>query len=165
MLAGAASIRFALLPRVYTCPSGATCPNHLFDPTSNILNIIQTIVQYYLTVGCLLTGVGVGTIISHQSWLQFLRKGNTIKNLNLNHNALKGSRLEALKLFWKGGNGRLIGLFCLIQIVISLLTALAARHSISSLQAVGSVRVTFTYPESLILPIGPGGLLRLLSPH
>ncbi|TFK32898.1 hypothetical protein BDQ12DRAFT_716160 [Crucibulum laeve] len=142
MLLGIGIVQVTLLPRIYTCPRDATCPNS-FDPNNtNVLQLTQALMAYWLKAGIIITAFGLLKLSAYQSWFIMMKHGNTIENLDLNLGAIKGSVFDAARLLLRRGNSWL-SLFVLVQIGIS--TAISLIVGFSIIRVDGIRTVTFIY--------------------
>ena len=148
MIVGIGIVQAALLPRIYTCPPGATCPNS-YDPKGNVLQLVQTLMQYWLQIGTTVASCGLVKLMAYQSWFVMKKQGNTIENLDLNIGAIKGSSFDAARLLLKRGN-RSLSVFALGQVAIS--SAISLIVGLSIFRATGYVSIDFYYPTTLTLP-------------
>jgi len=148
MIVGIGIVQAGLLPRIYICPGGATCPNS-YDPKGNVLQLVQTLMQYWLQIGTTVASCGLVKLMAYQSWFVMKKQGNTIENLDLNIGAIKGSSLDAARLLLKRGN-RSLSVFALGQVGIS--SAISLIVGLSIFRAGGYVSIDFYYPTTLTLP-------------
>ena len=148
MIVGIGIVQAALLPRIYPCPRGATCPNS-YDPKGNVLQLVQTLMQYWLQIGTTVASCGLVKLMAYQSWFVMKKQGNTIENLDLNIGAIKGSSFDAARLLLKRGN-RSLSVFALGQVAIS--SAISLIVGLSIFRATGYVSIDFYYPTTLTLP-------------
>ncbi|KDR66179.1 hypothetical protein GALMADRAFT_1204136 [Galerina marginata CBS 339.88] len=166
MLAGTFVVRVALLPKIYTCPDGATC-HHNLDPRGDIIPRLSTLMQYWLQGGVFVSGLGLSRFIAYESWT--LVNGRTVRNLEREISAVDGSISASLVLFFKpmvhrnkippndsshqqSHGPRFLGTFALIQFGIGFFISLVVGFSIADLQGTRSVYVPFTYHSNFAIP-------------
>jgi hypothetical protein len=88
--------------------------------------------SYWLKVGVMLASIGALRLSAYQAWFILMHQGNTVKNLDLNLGAIRGSVNDACFLLLKKNN-RLLSLFVLgllgIDTAISLITGLSITRA------------------------------------
>lgn len=121
------------------------------DPnTTNVLQQLQTLMQYLLQGGMLVTGIGLMQLSAYQAWFLMMRPGgNTMANLDLNLGAIRGSFLDATRLAFRKGN-RWLSAIILSQLVIG--AAISLIISFSIIREKGTRLLTFTYPGNTQFP-------------
>ncbi|KAM6491446.1 hypothetical protein JOM56_013220 [Amanita muscaria] len=163
MLSGIIIVYIFLLPRIYICPGGATC-RESFNPQSNVLQLLITLMQYWLEIGTIVTGCGFVKLVAFQSWLAMKRKGNTLETIDIHISAITGSASDALRIMkilsWPPSNllhttkeNWSLGLFTLSQIGITAAISLFVGFSVSTVRQTGSVHIEFGYQKNFILPV------------
>ena len=117
---------------VYICPDSARCP-HSFNPDNDFLQVIRTVMQYWLQIGMIVFGVGLVKLVAYQAWSGMRQRGNTIDNITLNVGVINGSAYNAGKLLFLKRN-RFLGGFFLVHFAIITAISLVVGFSISTLK-------------------------------
>jgi hypothetical protein len=71
---GIISARIFIKQRVYVCPAGAAYPGSI-NPDNSFLQDIRTVMQYWLHVGMLISGVGLVRLVAYQDGRQCSSEG------------------------------------------------------------------------------------------
>lgn len=150
MLLGIIIVHATLLPRIYVCPSGASC-RHSWDPSSDVLQYLQALMVYWLQLGSIISGFGLFKLVSYQSWLVLKKEGSQIGVLQNNMRALEGNILSAAKLLIRRHN-RSLALFAIAPVAIATAIPLLVSRSIITDSNAGQVRLEFSYPTNVTLP-------------
>ncbi|KAF8996752.1 hypothetical protein BDQ17DRAFT_1429549 [Cyathus striatus] len=166
MVLGIGIVQGALLPRIHACPSGASCPESFDINGTNVLPLLQSLMQYWLKIGVLIAAYGLLRLSAYQSWFIMMQNGNTIKNFDLNLGAIKGSFIDAIRLLLKRGN-RWLSLFVLAQLAVN--SAITLLVGLSVIRNVGELEIAFVYnsithfPASTIATLNSDGQLAAIS--
>jgi len=149
MILGIGLIQGVVLPKIHTCPPSATCST-FWDPNrSNILNILQILMDYWLKLGLVVSSFGLLRLSAFQSWFIFINHGNTIDNLDLHLGAIKGSPLDAARLLLRKRN---FMLSLLVLALISIDSGINLFVGLSISRTQGSRKTIFTYQGISRLP-------------
>ena len=149
MILGIGLIQRVILPKIHTCPPSATCST-FWDPNrSNILNILQILMGYWLKLGLVVSSVGILKLSAFQSWFVLINHGNTIDNLDLHLGAIKGSPLDAARLLLRKRN---FMLSLLVLALISIDSGINLFVGLSISRTQGSRKTIFTYQGISRLP-------------
>ena len=148
MFAGISITYSQLLPRIYVCPI-ASCPFSLSP--SNIPHV-QALMNYWLSIGTLISGIALTKLLAYQAWLKMKWRGNTIKVLQHSLAAIQGGIYDACLIMLNRYSPSL-GLLALIKIAITAAISLVVAFSISDIHTHGQVMLEFTYPINFTLPI------------
>jgi len=166
MLFGIIVVQFALLPRIYTCPTGASCSDS-FDPNqSNVLQLLQTGMSWWLKIGLIISTMGLVKLSAYQSWFIMMQQGNTIRNLDLIVGAVKGSLIDTLHLLIRRGN-LFLGILLLAQLGID--AGIGLFVGLSIIRSPGTRVVSFSFqsvsqlPDSSSAGLNGDGQLRAIA--
>ncbi|KAJ3489097.1 hypothetical protein NLJ89_g11558 [Agrocybe chaxingu] len=149
MILGIGIFQAALLPKIFTCPPGATCDDSYDPNTTMVLQLLQTAMSWWLKVGLIVSGFGLLRLSAYQSWFVMIKHGNSIDNLDLTLGAIKGSLLDAFRLVLRRGNV-FLSLLLLAQIGIG--AAINLFVGLSIVRSPGDRVVPFSYPPISQLP-------------
>ncbi|KDR68866.1 hypothetical protein GALMADRAFT_1353280 [Galerina marginata CBS 339.88] len=149
MILGIGIVEGAILPKIHTCPPSATC-SAFWDPnSSNILNLLQILMNYWLKLGLVLASFGLLKLSAFQSWFILMKHGNTIDNLDLHLGAIKGSAFDAARLLLRKRN---FILSLLVLALISIDSGINLFVGLSIIRTPGLRKTTFTYQGLSRLP-------------
>ena len=104
-----------------------------FNPDNDFLQVIRTVMQYWLQIGMIVFGVGLVKLVAYQAWSGMRQRGNTIDNITLNVGVINGSAYNAGKLLFLKRN-RFLGGFFLVHFAIITAISLVVGFSISTLK-------------------------------
>ena len=149
MFVGITIVSTVLLPRIYVCPGGASCASH-FKPTPDVLSRVQALMGYWLVIGMLISGFGLGKLMGYHAWLMMRQRGSTVKDIQSTLMAIEGSILDVAILVWKR-HSRVMGLVFLIPVGISAIISLVIALSISDISTHGQVEMEFNYKSSFTM--------------
>lgn len=106
---------------------------------------------YWLKGGLMISSVGILRLSSHQAWFILTHQGNTVKNIDLNLGAIKGSLDDASHLLLKKNN-RLLSIFVLALLGISAAIQVVTGLSIVREKETEGRLVKFQYNGTSTLP-------------
>jgi hypothetical protein len=149
MILGIGLIQGVILPKIHTCPPSATCSTFWDPDRSNILNILQILMGYWLKLGLVVSSFGLLRLSAFQSWFILINHGNTINNLDLHLGAIKGSPLDAARLLLRKRN---FMLSLLILALIGIDGGINLFVGLSIIRTQGSRKTLFTYQGISRLP-------------
>lgn len=150
MFAGISIVGAELLPRIYVCPGGASC-SHLSDPVPHAMSLVQSLMNYWLGIGIVLSGTGLTKLVAYQAWLKMKRQGSIIKDLQNTISAMQGSAYDAALLILRRYS-RILGLFIAVQITIATAISLVIALSISDIGTHGHAIMKFAYSKNVTMP-------------
>jgi hypothetical protein len=104
---------------------------------------------YLLKAGVMLASIGVLRLSAYQAWFILMHQGNTVKNLDLNLGAIRGSVNDACLLLLKKNN-RLLSLFVLALLGID--TAINLITGLSITKADTARYLSFQYNATAVFP-------------
>ncbi|XP_006453764.1 hypothetical protein AGABI2DRAFT_113535 [Agaricus bisporus var. bisporus H97] len=163
MLLGIGLTQVIIFPRIHTCPSSATCENS-YDPNNgNSLQLLQSFMSYWLKAGLMIASVGILKLAAYQAWFILMHEGNTVKDLDLNLGAIRGSVTDAFFLLFRKHN-RLLSIF--VFALLGVDTAISLIIGLSIDKQSGTKVVDFTYnatsrfPDSSLSHLNSDGQLK-----
>lgn len=166
MVIGIGIVEAVLFPKIHTCPSDALCPGSFNPNATNVLQLLQSLMSYWLQAGMIIAGIGLLKLSAFQSWFIMMERGNTIHNLDLNLGAIKGSLLDACQLLLRKGN-RVLSFLVLMNIGISAAVSLIVGLSIARTGGEKSLTFSFAsisrFPNSDSASLNSDGQLNAIS--
>ncbi|XP_006461649.1 hypothetical protein AGABI2DRAFT_178715 [Agaricus bisporus var. bisporus H97] len=148
MLFGIGLTQAVIFPKIYACPSSGTCDGS-YDPNDNALQLLQSFITYWLQAGLMLASVGLLRLNAYQAWFILMQEGNTVKDLDLNLGAIRGSVADAFFLLFRKNN-RLLSLFVLALLGVN--TAISLILGFSIVKQSGTKVVDITYNATSMFP-------------
>jgi hypothetical protein len=162
MLLGIGLLKAVVLPHMYICPESATCPGSWHPDQGNSLQLLQTFTVYWNKVGFMVSSVGILKLTAYQAWYILMHQGNSVKNLDLNFGAIRGSIGDAISLLFKKNNRVLsIFVFALIGIgaAINLIAALSTDMGPTTQSVMFEFNSTSQFPDSSLRTLDSNGQL------
>lgn len=149
MLLGIGLTQLAIFPRIYTCPPSATCSGS-YDPNhGNAPQLLQSFMSYWLKGGVMLASVGILRLSAYQAWFVLMHEGNTVKDLDSNLGAIRGSVTDAFFLLFRKNN-RLLSFFVFAMLGID--TSISLIIGLSIQKQNGTKDLEFTYNATSSFP-------------
>ncbi|KAF5352595.1 hypothetical protein D9756_006330 [Leucocoprinus leucothites] len=166
MILGIGLSHALILPHIHTCPVSATCPE-TYDPnTGNSLQLLQSFISYWLKAGVTISSIGILKLSAYQAWFILMHHGNTVKNLDLNLGAIRGSVTDACYLLFKKNN-RLLSAFVFallgIGAAISLVTGLSIDKDTEIKLVTFQFNSTSEFPNSKLATLNNDGQLKAIQ--
>ncbi|KAF9445745.1 hypothetical protein P691DRAFT_252801 [Macrolepiota fuliginosa MF-IS2] len=166
MLLGIGVVHAAILPKIHTCPISATCEGSYDPNTGNSLQLLQAFMSYWLKAGVTMASVGILKLSAYQAWFVLMHSGNTLKNLDLNLGAIRGSVNDAGHLLFQKNN-RVLSLFVFallgVGAAISLVTGLSIEKEIGSRVVTFQFNGTSQFPDSSLARLNNDGQLKAIQ--
>lgn len=138
-----------ILPRLHTCPISAACPGSYDFNTGNSLQLLQAFMGYWLKAGIMISSIGILKLSAYQAWFILMHEGNTVKNLDLNLGAIRGSLNDATFLLFRRNN-RLLSVF--VFALLGIGAAISLTSSLSIDKEPQTQLATFFYNVTSELP-------------